>query len=303
MPRFSVIIPVYNRAEAFKSALASVLAQSVQDFEIVVVDDGSSDDPASAAASFADPRIRVLRQENQGGGAARNAGIDAARGDLIAFLDSDDVFLPDHLAQMERLLAGTNDTVGYAPMIVDRGEGRTMIKPPRAIRANEDMANYLLCDRGFVPTITLVLPRGVARSIRYDPRLPFAQDTDFAIRLALSGCKFAMAAEPGAVWRDAPNPNRVSAGRKGARLIPWLEALRPQIPARAYYGCYGWMIAKGLVATQPARALGYYLRAIFTGCYGVRLAAIIFLQIFFSDALYRRVADGVIALRPAATAP
>jgi glycosyltransferase involved in cell wall biosynthesis len=303
MPRFSVVIPVYNRAEALKSALASVLAQTVQDFEIVVVDDGSSDDPAAAAAALGDPRIRVLRQENQGGGAARNAGIDAAQGELVAFLDSDDVFLPGHLAQMERLLAGTNDTAGYAPMIVDRGGGRTMVKPPRAIRADENMANYLLCDRGFVPTITLVLPRRVARTVRYDPRLPFAQDTDFAIRLALAGCKFAMAAEPGAVWHDQPNPNRVSAGRKGARLIPWLEALKPQIPARAYYGCRGWMIAKGLVATQPMRALGHYLRAVSRGCYGVRLAAIVFLQIFFSDALYRRVADGVIALRPAASAP
>ncbi len=292
---FSVIIPVYNRAEPLRRALASVLAQSCQDFEIVMVDDGSADDPRATVEAFADPRIRFFRQENGGGGSARNTGIDKAQGRYVAFLDSDDVFLPNHLDQMRRLLAGTNDTVGYAPMIVDRGEGRSLIKPPRAIRPDEHMANYLLRDRGFIPTITLVLERETAQRVRYDESLPFAQDTDFAIRLYLAGCRFVMAREPGAIWQDVPSPGRVSAGRKGARLIPWLEKLKPQIPARAWRGARGWMIAKGLVVTQPFTAFAYYAQAVLSGCYSVRLAATIFLQIFFSDALYRRLADGVVA--------
>jgi glycosyltransferase involved in cell wall biosynthesis len=293
-PLFSVVIPVYNRADVLVRALRSVLDQSCQDFEIVVVDDGSADDPKSAADAFGDPRIRFFRQDNRGGGAARNAGIDLARGQLIAFLDSDDVFLPAHLETMKRLLDGTNDTAGYAPMIVDRGEGRTFIKPPRAIAAGEHMANYLMCDRGFVPTITLVLPREIAKRVRYNESLPFAQDTDFAIRLFLSGCKFVMADEPGAVWKDIADPNRASAGRKGARLLSWIEELRPRIPAKAYYGCRGWMIAKGVAAANPFEALGLYAQAVFRSCYSTRLAAVIFLQIFFPDRLYRRLADAAI---------
>ncbi|HEY2069876.1 MAG TPA: glycosyltransferase [Rhizomicrobium sp.] len=295
MPRFSVVIPVYNRAIPLRRAIDSVLAQSCQDFEIVVVDDGSVDDPESTVRVFSDPRIRFVRQENRGGGAARNAGIDAACGDYVAFLDSDDVFLPHHLAAMERLLAGTNDTVGYAPIVVDRGGGRRMIKPPRAIRPDEHMAEYLLCDRGFVPTITVVLPREIARNVRYDESLRFAQDTDFAIRLFLAGCKFAFAAKPGAVWDDQADPNRVSTGRKGARMVPWLETMRPRIPPRAYYGCRGWMIAKG---SPMLTAFRYYCAAVLRGCYAPKLAATIFLQIFLPDRLYRRIADGVIAKSP-----
>jgi glycosyltransferase involved in cell wall biosynthesis len=295
-PLFSVVIPVYNRAASLRCALRSVLDQTLQDFEIVVVDDGSHDDPKSVVDAFGDPRIRFVRQDNRGGGAARNTGIDSARGRLIAFLDSDDVFLPAHLQTMQRLLAATIDTVGYAPMIVDRGAGRTFIKPPRAIGASEHMAHYLMCDRGFVPTITLVLPREIARRIRYNDSLPFAQDTDFAIRLFLAGCTFVMAEQPGAIWKDVLDPNRASAGRKGARLLSWIEELRPLIPVQAYYGCRGWMIAKGIVTTNPFEALRLYVQALSRGCYSARLATIVFLQIFFPDTLYRSLADVAISL-------
>jgi glycosyltransferase involved in cell wall biosynthesis len=295
-PLFSVVIPVYNRAEALGHALISVLDQTCQDFEIVVVDDGSDDDPKSVFEGFGDPRIRLVHQGNRGAGAARNTGIDCARGRLVAFLDSDDVFLPAHLQTMQRLLAGTNDTVGYAPMIVDRGAGRTFIKPPRGLGAGEHMASYLMCDRGFVPTITLVLARELARRVRYDECLPYAQDTDFAVRLFLAGCTFVMADKPGAIWKDISDPNRVSAARKGARLLPWIAQLRPLIPVQAYYGCRGWMIAKGVATANPFEALRLFAQAVIRGCYSARLAAIVFLQIFFPDRLYRRLADGAIAL-------
>jgi glycosyltransferase involved in cell wall biosynthesis len=290
-PLFSVIIPVYNRAHAVGDAIRSVLAQTCQDFEIVVVDDGSSDDPAAAISSIGDPRIHFIRQPNRGGGAARNTGIDNARGRFIAPLDSDDVFLPAHLETMKALLAATANTVGYARMIVDRGHGRTMLKPPRAIGADEHMATYLLCDRGFIPTITVVVPTAMARQVRYHEHLRYAEDTDFAIRLYLAGCKFVMAEEPGAVWKDIPDPNRSSAGRKGARLMGWLEELKDQIPERAYYGARGWVIAKGVASTDKWAALKMYLTALRHGCYSVRLSAIIFLQIFLPDRAYRLLAD------------
>ena len=84
-------------------------------------------------------------------------------------------------------------TAGYARIVVDRGQGRTFLKPPRAIREDEDMGEYLLCARGFVPTITLVVERELAKRVRYHVNLRAAEDTDFAIRLSLAGCKFVMA--------------------------------------------------------------------------------------------------------------
>lgn len=293
-PFFSVIIPVYNRAHVLGCALHSVLAQTCQDFEVVVVDDGSHDDPEKVLIEFADPRIRLIRQQNCGGGPARNTGIDVARGRFIAPLDSDDEFLPHHLERMKALLENSTDLVGYARVLVDRGNGRTLMKPPRAIRPGEHMATYLLCDRGFVPTISLAVEASVARQVRYSEHLAFGQDTDFAIRLFLEGCRFAMLQEPGAIWHDLPDPNRASANRKGARLAGWIEQLRPRIPAQAYYGCRGWTIAKGVALQSRMKAFELYAAAVLRGCYRPRLAIIIFLQIFASDETYRRWADVVI---------
>ena len=300
-PLFSVIIPVYNRAKVVARAIESVLAQTCQDFEIVVVDDGSEDDSASVVESFADPRILFVRQENKGGGAARNTGIDAAAGRYIAPLDSDDVFLPHHLERMKALLAGKAGTVGYARIIVDRGQGRTLLKPPRAIGPREDMGEYLLCDRGFVPTITLVVEREQAKRVRYHESLRAAEDTDFAIRLGLAGARFVMAPEAGAVWKDMPDPNRTSAGgrfatRRAERFGLWLEQMRPFMTHKAWAGARGWAYAK-LVARDNRKfaALIYFLAATLHGCYRPRLAGVIFLQIFLGDNLYRIIADRAIS--------
>ena len=293
-PFFSVIIPVYNRAGPLGRAIESVLAQSCQDFEIVVVDDGSTDAPHTVVQRFADPRIRFIRQDNAGGGAARNAAIDAARGCFVAPLDSDDIFLPHHLERMRALLEGSDGTlVGYARIRVDRGAGRVILKPVRAIGADEHMATYLLCERGFVPTITVVVERQTARRIRYDWALRTAEDTDFALRLYLAGCRFQMVEEPGAVWMDLADPNRTSAARRSRRFGDWLEQLRPVIPARAYHGGRGWAYAKLIVREHPLTALGLYLNAVMHGCYAPGLAAIIFLQIFLGG-FYRTVADHAI---------
>jgi len=296
MPFFSVVIPTCNRASVIGRAIGSVLSQTCQDFELIIVDDGSMDGTASAVAAFADPRIRYLWQENRGGGAARNAGIDMATGRFVAPLDSDDEFLPQHLERMKRALENTNNMVGYARIVVDRGNGRALVKPPRPIRPGEHMATYLLCDRGFIPTPTTVVECSIARRVRYSESLRFGEDTDFAIRLFLAGCRFVIVEEPGAIWHDVQDPKRTSANRKGARLATWIEELRPHIPARAYYGCRGWAVAKGVAPQSRIRALGLYLSAVLRGCYAPKLAATIFLQIFLSDSAYRRLADRVIGL-------
>jgi len=293
-PFFTVVIPVFNRAAALGRALRSVLAQTERDFEIVVVDDGSADDPKAVAESFADPRIRFHRQANAGGGAARNAGIDLAHGTLVAFLDSDDVFLPHHLRTMRELLESRPNTAGYARTIVDRGRGRRFLKPPRAIREGEHMADYLFADRGFVPTITLAVPRGIAGRVRYSETLRMAEDADFAIRLFLAGCKFVMAETPGATWTDQADPGRTSARGKSERLAVWLETHRAEIPARAYYGCRGWAYAKLVARDNRRRALKLYLDAVMRGCYAPKLTLVVFLQIFLPASGYRRLADRVV---------
>ena len=109
-PLVSVIIPVYNGARYLRAALESVFAQTYQPFEVIVVDDGSVDESGVIARSFSD--VRYIRQENQGVAAARNHGIEAARGEFFAFLDQDDLWTPEKLKlQIEHLR--TNQDLGY----------------------------------------------------------------------------------------------------------------------------------------------------------------------------------------------
>jgi glycosyltransferase involved in cell wall biosynthesis len=104
MPYFSVILPVHNRPDALKEAIDSVLSQTFTDYELIVVDDGSTDDTPHVAREYGE-RIRCLRQENRGVSAARNAGVAASTAPWLAFLDSDDRWLPEKLARQARFIA------------------------------------------------------------------------------------------------------------------------------------------------------------------------------------------------------
>ncbi len=116
---FSIVIPLYNKAQTIENTLASVLNQKLQEFEVVIVNDGSTDNGVSVVSSFtSDPRVRILDQENQGVSAARNQGVKCARYDFIAFLDGDDEWLPDYLATMRTAIekfpiAGMYCCAGY----------------------------------------------------------------------------------------------------------------------------------------------------------------------------------------------
>lgn len=103
-PLFSVVIPVYNRKDFITESIASVLNQNFRDWELLVVDDGSTDGTAEVVKSYSDPRIRYLYQDNAERGAARNLGIRNAQGEYIMFLDSDDRFLQDHMTKANLIL-------------------------------------------------------------------------------------------------------------------------------------------------------------------------------------------------------
>ena len=114
IPPVSVVIPLYNKALYIRRAVQSVLNQTLGDFELIVVDDGSTDEGGSVVESFVDVRIRLISQENGGECAARNRGISEARANLVAFLDADDEWLPDHLATISRLAEKYPECGAYA---------------------------------------------------------------------------------------------------------------------------------------------------------------------------------------------
>lgn len=103
-PFFSIVIPLYNKQEHIANTLQSVLHQTFPDYELLVIDDGSTDESATIVGIFNDYRLQVFRQKNAGVSAARNHGIKRAKGRYIAFLDADDLWAPDYLAEMRKLI-------------------------------------------------------------------------------------------------------------------------------------------------------------------------------------------------------
>ncbi|WP_417240062.1 glycosyltransferase family 2 protein [Celeribacter halophilus] len=148
-PLVSVIIPAHNAAGFLTRAVHSVQAQSVADWEALIIDDASEDETRTLAAQFQaqDPRIRALSlAQNQGAAAARNTGIDAAQGRYIAFLDSDDSWLPDKLARQLALINETGAALCYGAFWRDRGARKRLVKPPaRLDRAQLLRGNAIGC--------------------------------------------------------------------------------------------------------------------------------------------------------------
>jgi len=136
-PLVSIIIPTYNRRRFLKKALKSILAQTHHRWEALVVDDGSRDGTGLWVRTIADPRIRLLRQSRQGPGAARNLGLKHARGEFVAFLDSDDIWYPQKLAR--QLRAFSNPETLWASSEADcmDARGRIILRNARR-RRNED---------------------------------------------------------------------------------------------------------------------------------------------------------------------
>jgi hypothetical protein len=297
VPFFSIIIPLFNRRDSVLEAITSVLSQSFQDFEIIVVDDGSNDDGATVVEHLEDPRIRCIRQANAGANAARNRGIDEARGRFTAFLDSDDRYLPDHLARTASALEAQPHRVVFSRVMVARGEGLTFLKPPRAPREDEDIGEYYFCARGFIQTSTVALATENARRVRYLDGLRTGQDTDFAIRLAAAGHSFQMIEEPGAMWSDQRDPRRISSTANVEASMQWLEQVRPLLTRRARLGFAGWVLAKAHAREGDWwRATQRFMVAVFGGCYSPALAARIFLQIFLGNRGYRQLSDTALFL-------
>ena len=186
-PTVSVVVPTYNRAHLVGRAIQSVLNQTYQDFEIIVVDDGSTDNTEELVKSFNDPRIRYIRHDqNRGGSAARNTGIKMARGEYIAFQDSDDEWLPEKLEKQMRVFENAPAEVGvvYTGFWRIEGDKRIYIPSDKISRKEGNIQGELL-KGNFVTTQATVLKKECfEKAGMFDQRLPRFQDWELFIRIS-----------------------------------------------------------------------------------------------------------------------
>ena len=190
MPSISVIIPAFNRAESIGETIGSLLGQDYKDFEIVIVDDGSSDNTVGVIQAIDDPRIRLfLQPKNMGGNAARNRGIREARASIICFLDSDDRFLPHKLRYIDTYFRDHPEV----DALIDSFE---LLYPPQMHKAkaarinpvlntNKEVEEAIFSRRIFKATPAISARRDALMRIGlFDETLKRRQDMDLVLRLA-----------------------------------------------------------------------------------------------------------------------
>jgi glycosyltransferase involved in cell wall biosynthesis len=196
-PLVSVVIPSFNHARFVGQAMGSVLEQTHDELELIVVDDGSTDESRDVLRTFRDPRVRIELQENAGAHAAINRGLGLARGELIAILNSDDRFAPDRLARAAAAFE-TDPRLGLWGSyieVIDRRGTPTGIKegfhnllpvpldqPARSFQAEPDLRLNLLLSNYWSTTSNFVFRRALLDDVGGMERLRFAHDWDFAFR-------------------------------------------------------------------------------------------------------------------------
>jgi glycosyltransferase involved in cell wall biosynthesis len=188
-PAISVVLATYNRAALLPRAVASVLAQTDADFELIVVDDASTDGTADYLATISDPRVRAVRAEtNLGPSGARNRGLEAARAPLVAFLDSDDCYLTGRLAVALSAFADPAIVCTLSSALrSDRGAPREARIPDLTLQAPA-FAWALICDLIPVEASSMTVRRDAALAVGgFCPALRLAEDREFLIRLAQRG--------------------------------------------------------------------------------------------------------------------
>lgn len=194
MTTFSIIIPLYNKEKHIKDTLGSVLAQTFRDFEIIVVNDGSTDDSALEVNSIIDERIKLFNIENQGVSHARNYGIRQANSKLIAFLDADDIWKPIHLQNLKTMFEMFPNCGLYATAYSNKVNGKELTSVYKNIPKDKEwigiVNDFFLSSsvNGIAWTSAVMIPKHIFESVgNFDETITLGagEDTDLWIRIAL----------------------------------------------------------------------------------------------------------------------
>ncbi len=291
-------MPAYNSASFIAAAVATVAAQTMTDWELLVIDDCSKDDPVQALAAYAaDPRIRVIRRDSNGGASsARNMGIDLARGRFIAFLDSDDRWQPEKLErQLEAVLREPDPERVFCVTrtVVLVAGGRQMLRPVRGKRPEEPMDEFIFASGGFCQTSSFFLSRTLARQVQFR-QLPIGEDHLFAIDACRLGARYLLIPEPLVEYHDDVRPGRLSGTASLERGRVFMAAVKDVLSPKAMMAYETRYLGVFLFRENPARTLLLIMRALLGGAISLRFATTLLFRIVVPPELYRRVRSALL---------
>ncbi len=250
MVRVSTIIPAFNSARTLAQAIESALAQQFEGQEVIIVNDGSTDDTASILAGYGD-RIRVIDRTRVGISAARNAGAAAARGDYLAFLDADDAWLPGRLARTCDALDGNPDAVlSFTDMIPVDPNGA--LGAPWVAGKAPSMADLLTRGWGIYPSAVTMRRRVFEQCGGFEPKLPAFEDL-YLWLMAREHGEFEYVAEPLVLYRIAEFSSIAEKYRAGLRpLIHLIRQRYGRAAARRHRAELSTVLASSLIAKAVA---------------------------------------------------
>jgi glycosyltransferase involved in cell wall biosynthesis len=243
IPDVSVVIPTRFRPDLVTRAVRSVLAQTIDTLEVIVVIDGPDDETSAALAALDDARVRVVTLDKSGGAPnARNVGVSHAQGAWTAFLDDDDEWLPNKL---EVQLAVAKGATARTPIVASRLLNRTpraeSVMPRRLPAPGEPMSEYLTVRRGlfygdgFIQTSTIMAPTELLRRVPFTVGLRRQQELDWTLRaVKQDGVELIVAEEPLVIWHQDEDRERISLEMPWEAQLEWLRANRELFTPRAY---------------------------------------------------------------------
>lgn len=262
----SVIIPCYNNSDTIARAITSVLNQTVAATEIIIVDDGSSDvnQTQDIIQQLDDRRIKLIKhQQNKNGSAARNTGIKAATGDIIALLDADDEWLPNHLEHSINRLLNNDIELCYCKAQIKTNKIIDLTLPSNAIKHNETVADYLFLKNGFIQTSTLVFKKEKVQ-VLFNEHLIRHQDYDFLLQVEAAGHKIGMSPHTGAIihWE---NNNPAAKGGTWDYSLKWAKNNKGLLGTKAFANfLHKHCITPLLVQKKRTKALNlFFTNAVF----------------------------------------
>ncbi|MFG1230452.1 glycosyltransferase family 2 protein [Xanthobacter wiegelii] len=241
--KYSIVIPCRNRPADLKRAIATCLAQSVTDLEVIVIDDFSTEDVASVCAEFDDPRIRYFRNPvNLGVSKSRNAGIEAARGDFVLFLDSDDEYLPNKMAAVEAALAAHPEAAVFFHaqrwLLSDRQVGTIPGRPPRP---GERLDEFILLNGNHCQTNSYIIRRDIALKVRFDENCSLFEDTKFIIECSFAAGGYVFIEDVLSIYDDRNASARLSKMIDETRMTTFMRFVETKCSPVARAGFFALM--------------------------------------------------------------
>jgi glycosyltransferase involved in cell wall biosynthesis len=235
VPPVSVVIPTFNRPKMTVRAVESVLGQTLSDFEVVVIDDGS--DQGFPSKMIDDERVRLVRHPaNLGASAARNTGVKESRFPLIAFLDSDDHWLPEKLASQIAIYVAhpsKENLLVYSSYYLEKGKTHT-IYPLSSRKENQALSDFIFLYGGNLHTSTWLTSRALLERFPFDAQLGQCEDYDVLLRMEAAGVEFICCDTPATISNGDFREDRLSSTLNTVSYAKFLERHSKRLTSMSY---------------------------------------------------------------------